>query len=66
LHYSETDRLSKQVYGGGEALWILVISKIHAQSYDAVGISKDSTKALAKTKNCLLKSGSIYLGPEVL
>ncbi len=36
-----------------ETLWIMAISKLHAQSYDAMGNSKEVTKSPVKTENCI-------------
>jgi hypothetical protein len=43
----------------------MAISKIHAQCYDAVGISEDSTKAPAKTKNCIFHLINVLFSEEV-
>jgi hypothetical protein len=46
----------------------MAISKLHAASYDAMvnGNNKESTKAPAKTKNCIFRLINVLFSDEIL
>ena len=43
----------------------MAVSKIHVQCYNTVGISEDSAKAPAKTKNCIFRLINVLFSEEI-